>query len=172
VSPAEAGAVELEEPDWRERFEQHCASYAKLPRYLAEDSAFEDVLRDYRRFHFAWVEVKGEPKRLPMAAVDAIIALAGKRIFPPRNLIKDVPRDGKCYEPDLGDDHMWLQIAGHMWRIAGVESKMLLLDNLFGEGKQIDLSKAKWEKYVEAALEALKGRGDAGGMPITPAPPN
>lgn len=154
MSPAEAGALEFEEPDWRERFEEHCRRWPKWPRYLAEDSAFESTLKDWRLFHATTVEVNGEMKRRPAGAVEAMIALAGLRIFPPRNLIKDVPRDGKCYEPDVGDDHMWLQIAGRAWRIVGVESRMLLLDS-FGESKQIDLNKAKWEKYTEAALAAM-----------------
>ena len=154
MSPAEAGAIELEEPDWRERFEEHARRWPKLPRYLAEDSAFEATLKDWRIFHATTVEVKGKPMRRPAGAVEAMIALAGMRIFPPRNLIKDVPRDGKCYEPDIGDDHCWLQIAGRAWRIVAIEDRMLILDS-FGEDKQIDLNKAKWDKYLEAALAAL-----------------
>jgi hypothetical protein len=83
-----------------------------------------------------------------------MIALAKLRIFPPRNLIKDVPRDGKCYEPDLGDDHLWLQIAGRAWRIVAIEDKMLILDS-FGEDKQIDLNRARWEANTNAALAAM-----------------
>ena len=41
VCPAEAAAIELEEPDWQERFETHFARWPKLPRYLAENEAFE-----------------------------------------------------------------------------------------------------------------------------------
>ena len=68
VSPAEARAVEYEEPDWRERFETHCARWPRLPRYLQEDSAFEATMRDWRRWHAT------DDK--PAGAVEAMIALA------------------------------------------------------------------------------------------------
>ena len=44
MSPAEAGAVEFEEPDWRELFEDECRRHPAWPRYLQEDDAFEAVL--------------------------------------------------------------------------------------------------------------------------------
>lgn len=158
MSPFEAGQVELEEPNWREVFEEECLRWPRLPRYLQEDSAFESVLKRWRRFHFTEVEVDGKPKRRPAGATEAIIALAQLRIFPPRSLIKDIPRDNQCYEPDLGDEHMWLQIAGRAWRIVAIEDRQLILDS-FGEGKQIDLTTARWEKHTEAAVTLLMQRG-------------
>jgi hypothetical protein len=154
VTPREAGELELEEPNWRDRFESHCERWPRLPRYLQEDSAFEATLLDWRRFHWTPIEVEGKLKKRPAGATQAIVALAKLRIFPPRNLIKDVPRDGKCYEPDLGDDHLWLQIAGRAWRIVAIEDKMLILDS-FGEDKQIDLNRARWKENTDAALAAM-----------------
>jgi hypothetical protein len=162
MTPREAGELELEEPNWRDRFEEHCLRWPKLPRYLAEDSAFEATLSDWRRHHFTWVEVDGKAKRRAAKAIDGMIALAKLRIFPPRNLIKDAPRDGKCYEPDLGDDHCWLTISGRAWRVVTIEDRMLILDS-FGEDKQIDLNRAKWEANTNAALAAM-GRHE---MPVT-----
>jgi hypothetical protein len=159
VTPREAGLIELEEPNWRERFEEHKKRWPKLPDYLACDSAFEAVLSDWRRFHWTPVEVEGKLKKRPAGAVEAIIALAKLGIMPPRSLREDIPRGGGCYEPDLGDDHMWLQVAGRAWRIVTIEDKMLILDS-FGEAKQINLTSARWENYIEAAtamLEALRG---------------
>jgi hypothetical protein len=155
MTPREAGLIEIEECDWKERFEEHCARWPKLPRYLAEDSAFEATLADWRRFHFTWVEVDGKPKRRPAESALAMIALARLGIMPPRSLIRDIPReDGEPYEPDRGDDHCWLQIAGRMWRIMAIEDRILILDS-FGEDKQIDLSTAKWENYLKNATAAL-----------------
>ena len=52
----------------------------------------------------------------------------------------------------------WFVSEGRSWRILGIEDKMLML-NSFGEEWQIDLSRAKWEKYCDswaAALEAMR----------------
>ena len=52
----------------------------------------------------------------------------------------------------------WFVSEGRAWRILGIEDNMLML-NSFGEEWQIDLSRAKWEKYCDswaAALEALR----------------
>jgi hypothetical protein len=155
MTPREAGAIELEEPDWHVRFEEHCLRWPKLPRYLAEDSAFEATMSDWRRFHFTPVEVDGKLKKRPAGAVEAIIALAKLGIMPPRSLNRDIPRDGKLYEPDLGDDHMWLQVAGRAWRITAIEDRMLILDS-FGEDKQINLTTARWDNYIAAATAALQ----------------
>ena len=40
------------------------------------------------------------------------------------------------------------------WRIISVESRVMFLES-FGEQTQIDLTKAKWEKWTEKALEVL-----------------
>lgn len=156
MNPFEAGQVVIEEPNWHEVFEEHKKRWPRLPDYLACDSAFEATLKDWRRFHATQIE--GSDKRRPAGATEAIIALAQLRIFPPRSLIKDIPRDGKCYEPDLGDEHCWLQIAGRAWRIVAIEDRQLILDS-FGEGKQIDLTTARWEKHTEAAVTLLMQRG-------------
>jgi hypothetical protein len=156
MTPREAGAIELEEPDWSARFEEHCARWPRLPRWLAEDNAFEATMREWRKFHFTWIEVQGKPKRSPAGATEAIIALAKLKIFPPRFLHKDVPRDESGgYQ---ADDHMWLSVNQEQWRITGVEDKMLCLEKGFEdkpETLQIDLSKARWNKYVAAAVMVL-----------------
>jgi hypothetical protein len=54
---------------------------------------------------------------------------------------------------------MWLSISGEQWRITAIEDKMLLLEKGFEDEPatmQIDLSKAKWTKYVEAAVAVLE----------------
>ena len=160
TSPAEAGAIDIEEPDWREVFEEECAQW-NLPCELAEDNAFEATMRRWRRFHATPIE--GSDRRMPALAIDAMVALAGLRIFPPRFTIKDVPRDGVTgYQ---ADDHCWLQIAGEQWRIVGIEDRMLLLERMDGETKQIDLNKAKWAKYTEAAVAMLDAMRQAGAEP-------
>jgi len=163
MSPAEAGEVIYEEPCWRERFAEHCLRWPKLPKYLAEAEAFEATLFDWRRFHWTPVDVDGKEKRKPAGAIDAMVALAALRIFPPRHTVRDVPRDGATgYQYD---DQMWVSISQEQWRIVGVENRMLLLERLMGddsrpETKQIDLTKAKWNKYCEAAAAALKEQMD------------
>ena len=137
-----------EEPDWRDRFEEEQNRWPRLPKFLAEDNAFENILVAWRRWH----AVDGKPA----SAADGMIALAGLGIFPPRNLIKDVPHGGAPFE-EPHDDHMWLIMSQRAWRIVGVEDKMLLLDS-FGETTQVDLSRAKWDKYIEKAAEALNAR--------------
>jgi hypothetical protein len=168
VTPREAGEIELEEPDWREVFERECARWPRLPRYLQEDSAFESVLRQWRRFYFTWIELDGKAKRNPAGATEAIIALAKLKIMPPRFLHKDLPREESGgYQ---ADDHMWISINQEQWRIVGVEDRMLCLEKGFEDKEtlQIDLSKAKWTKYIAAAVELLDvlqgqgyGRGNA-----------
>ena len=145
LSPAEARAVEYEEPDWRERFETHCGRWPRLPRYLQEDSAFEATMRDWRRWHAT------DDK--PAGAVEAMIALAKLQIMPPRNLIRDIERTSACFE-DQHDNHMWITMSQRAWRIVTVESRVLFLES-FGEQTQIDLARARWEKYCEKAAEVL-----------------
>jgi hypothetical protein len=156
VTPKEAGAIELEEPDWSARFEEHCARWPRLPRYLQEDSAFDATLRDWRRFHFTWVEIEGKPRRNPAGATEAIIALAKLGIMPPRFLHKNVPREESGgYQ---ADDHMWLSIRQEQWRIVAVEDRMLCLEKGFEdkpETMQINLATARWGKYILAAVELL-----------------
>ena len=152
VSPAEAAAVELEEPDWRERFEAHIARWPKLPRYLAENEAFEQTLKEWRRFHA--VDDK------PAIAYEGMVALARLKILPPRSLIKDIERTGACFAEQF-DDHMWLTMSQRAWRIIAIESRVLFLES-FGEQTQVDLSRAKWEKYCEKAAEALEAMREKG----------
>lgn len=152
MSPAEASAIDIEEPDWRERFAAHCAKYPHSP--CATEWGYEAVLRDWRRFHGSPVWVDGQEKNQPASATDAMIALAKEQIFPPRRLLQETPRDGQTgYQHD---DHCWFQLAGEQWRIVGIEDHMLMLRKAFETTeKQIDLNKAKWEKYVEAAAGVL-----------------
>src|SRR4029077_3814978 len=146
MSPLEASEVIYEEPNWREVFEEECARWPKLPRYLAEDSGFESTLKRWRRFH-----ATGDQ---PAGAVEGMIALAALRIFPPRNLIQHTPRDGVCFEEQF-DNHCWLIMSQRAWRIQTIEDRMMVLDS-FGESTQIDMSRAKWDKYIEKAVEAME----------------
>ena len=148
LSPAEARAVEYEEPDWRARFETHCVRWPRLPRYLQEDSAFEATMRDWRRWHAT------DDK--PAAAIEGMIALAKLQIMPPRNLIRDTERTSACFAGQF-DDHMWINMSQRAWRIIAIESRVMFLES-FGEQTQVDLSKAKWEKWTEKALEVLNAR--------------
>lgn len=159
MSPAEAPA--LEEPNWRDRFEDHCLRWPKLPRDLAEDNAFETTLSDWRNHYGIDVEVQGqegpELKRKLANEVDGVIALAELELFPARNLFKYVPRGGFGYQHD---DHCWLSIGGEQWRITGVDGRILMLELGFADEplrKTIDLNRVRWEKYVEAAIAVLNG---------------
>jgi hypothetical protein len=143
MSPAEAGKI-LEEPDWVALFKERAAS----------DLAFEEILTAWRRWHWTPVLVAGVEKKQPAGAVEAMIALAALGVMPPRSLAERPPGP---FEEQV-DDHCWFTSQGRSWRILGVEDKTLILDS-FGEQWQIDLSRAKWEKYTEAAaalLEALR----------------
>jgi len=148
VSPAEARAVEYEEPNWKERFEDHCQRFVTLPRYLQENEAFEQVLKDWRRWHAT------DDK--PAGAVEAMIALAKLKIFPPRNLIGNTERTSACFQ-DQHDDHMWLTMSQRAWRIITIESQVMFLES-FGEQTQVDLvwAKPRWEKWVDKAVEAME----------------
>ena len=46
------------------------------------------------------------------------------------------------------------QASQRAWRIIAVEDRMLILES-FGEPTQVDLSRAKWEKYCDKAAEVL-----------------
>jgi hypothetical protein len=159
MNPAQAGQVEYEEPDWLERFNEQCARWPRLPRYLQEDSAFEEVLRQWRRFHSTPVEVDGEMKRRPAAAIDAIIALAKLKVMPPRSAWTDIPH-GDAAEGFQYDDHMWMSYAGEQWRITAIEDRTLHLERMWfeekqRETKQIDLNRARWDGYIAAAVAVL-----------------
>lgn len=157
LSPADAMAVELEEPNWQIRFEEHLTRWPKLPSYMAEENAFEATLKDWRRFHFTWGEVEGKKAKIYPGAPAGCIALAQLRIFPPRFTFKDVPRtDESGFQ---ADDHMWLSIAGEQWRITALEDRVLHLEKRFEdkpEAKQIDLNRARWDKYIESATAVLE----------------
>jgi hypothetical protein len=151
MTPRQAFLIDSEtEPDWRELFDARIDDLQKLkpdrPRYLVEDEAFEQLLKEWRRFHCIGSKV-GE--RVPAPAVEAMIALAKLHIFPPSS-----PRDGVRFE-EQHDDHCWLIIDQRAWRIVDAEDRTLMLDS-FGEQMQIDLNKAKWEKYNEAAQRWLE----------------
>jgi hypothetical protein len=165
MSPAEAGAVEFEEPDWRERFEDYCARWPRLERYQQEDEAFEATLKDWRRFHWTPVEVNGETKRQPAGAIEGMIALAKLGVMAPRSTLKDVPRTGAIgYQHD---EHVWLQVAGEQWRVTAIEDHILFLEGMDGDKKQIDLTRAKWNKHIDAAVAILEAH-DTEGAPRMP----
>ena len=152
MTAAEAGAVQLEEPDWHTRFAQIAEDHKEL--FLLNcvwDAAFELVLFEYRHFHFTWLE---NGKRRPLEASKAVIALAKMGIMAPRSLVKDVPHSDTL-EGYQYDDHCWL-VNERAWRIVAIEDQTMCLDS-FGETKQVDLAAAKWDKYVAQRLEILGG---------------
>lgn len=141
MSPAEAGQVELEEPDWNETLRAE---------------GYEETLRHWRRFHFTWLE---DGKRRPAPLVDGVIALAKLNIFAPRSLDRDLPRDGRIgYQ---SDEHCWLSISGEPWRITGIEDRIMFLEKMTFDGsepekRRIDLNRADWTKHTEAAVAVLE----------------
>jgi hypothetical protein len=146
VSPAEAVAV-TEEPNWRD-----------LWRALkAADDGYEVLLMKYRRWHWTpGIEYRDDHGQTRVQknmgpSVDGVIALSKLKIFPPT--IPENPLTS--FAGEQHDGHMWFLSQGRAWRILGIEDKMLMLDS-FGEQWQIDLNKAKWEKYCEAARKALE----------------
>ncbi len=139
MSPAEAAAI-TKEPDWIQLFKNHGES----------DIAFENLLLEWRKWH--WTPAGEKKKMAP--SIDGVIALALLGIMPPRTLADRAPGSFEAQH----DDHMWLVTEGRAWRILAIEDKTMVLDS-FGEGRQIDLSRARWEKYSEAwaaALEAMR----------------
>lgn len=158
MNAAEAGAVELEEPCWSEVFEQQCARWPRLPRYLQEDAAYEETLRQWRRWHWTPVEIDGETKQRPASAVEGMIALARLGILAPRSTWNEIPHSD-VIEGYQHDNHCWLSIAQEQWRIIGVEDRMLCLEKGFQserETKQINLNTAKWTHYIDAAVQMLE----------------
>ena len=140
MSPAEAGAI-TEEPDWVQVFKDRGGS----------EIAFENLLLDWRKWHFTPLD-DGRKKMAP--SVNGVVALAILGIMPPKTLY-GAPG---LFEEQI-DDHMWLSISSRAWRILGIEDRMLFL-NSFGEEKQIDLNRAKWEKHTEAAVAVLEAMRD------------
>ena len=128
MSPAEAGAI-IEEPDWAQLFKDRGAG----------ELAFENLLLEWRKWHFTPLD-DGRKKMAP--SVDGVVALAILGIMPPRTLPDRPPG---LFEEQI-DDMCWFVSEGRAWRILGIEDNMLML-NSFGEEWQIDLSRAKWEKY-------------------------
>jgi hypothetical protein len=148
LTPAQAGQLELGEPDWTQRYAEHLRIWRELPRYQQQENAYEATLRDWRRFHAA--PIKGSDKRQPAPAVDGIIALANLKVYAPRS----TPRDGVIgYQHD---DHCWLSIAGEQWRITAIEDRQLLLERMDEAQKQIDLNRADWGAYNAAAATVLE----------------
>jgi hypothetical protein len=162
MSPADAAAVQLEEPDWRTRFHELIDEQpAAFPHYLARDNAFELLLREWRRFHGQPVFVREKDgqmvkKTQPAPARAGVIYLAGRGIMPPRFITSDQP-DGEITQHQH-DDHCWLTVRQEAWAIRAIEDKMLHLWRGWEphlEYLDIDLSRARWDKYTEAAVAAL-----------------
>jgi hypothetical protein len=143
MSPAQA-AEYLVEPDWAELW----------GRLKAADDGFETLLRKWREWHFTWVTIDGVDKKKLASSVDGVIALAKLGLMPPRSLTERPP--GLFAEQS--DDHCWLVTEGRAWRVVGIEDRMLFLDS-FGEPRQIDLNKAKWENYCAGHAAALASYG-------------
>jgi hypothetical protein len=139
MSPA-AAAESLDEPGWAELWS----------RLKAANDGFETILRKWREWHWTPIEIDGAPKKKMGSSVDGMIALAKLGI-----MARLIPENPLTNLVDQIDDHCWLSISGRAWRIVGIEDRTLFL-NSFGEEKQIDLNKAKWEKHTEAAVAVLE----------------
>ena len=141
MSPAEAAAI-TEEPDWVQVFKDRGGS----------EFAFENLLLEWRKWHWTPTD---DGKKLMASSINGVIALALLGIMPPRTLWQD--RLPGPYEEQV-DDHCWFVSEGRAWRILGIEDKLLCL-NSFGDEKQIDLTRAKWDSYCAhhaAVLEAMR----------------
>jgi hypothetical protein len=149
MTPREAGAIDLVEPDWRQRFAEHCARFEP---HLA-DLAFQITLADWRKLHATLLP---NGKRKPADAVDAVIALAALGVMPPRSLVADVPRGGLLHQ-EQHDDHCWIISfsEGRAWRITGIEDGILSLDS-FGETKTLELTPSQWARHHTAAMQWMK----------------
>jgi hypothetical protein len=150
MTPHEAASL-ADEPNWITR---HAANLRLFPAEL-DHEGFERTLREWRLFHGSKMS---DGRLMPASAVDAMVALAHLRIFPPRSVLRDLPRDG--INGFQYDDHMWLSIRGEQWRIRGIEDRQLILEKGFEESETmvIDLATAKWGSYVEAAAAVLEAR--------------
>ena len=142
MSPAEV-AESLDEPNWSEL-------WAALK---VADDGFETLLRKWREWHFTPTEIDGVPKKKMAPSVDGVIALAQLGIMAHSGLTERPPG---AFEEQV-DAMCWFVSQGRTWRVLGIEDHMLML-NSFGDEKQIDLSRAKWDKYCEAAAAALKAK--------------
>ena len=152
MSPAEA-AASLDEPDW-------AAMFLDLG---GEDSAFDAVLSQWRRWHWTPIEIDGVLKKKAASATDGIIALAQAGVMPPRSLTEAQRRPFE----EQHDAHMWLRSKDRSWRILGVQDGVMML-NSYGEEWEINLKRAKWDDYViaaAAALEQQKGPAMPDGAP-------
>ena len=144
MSPAEAGAI-TEEPDWAQLFKDRGGS----------EIAFENLLLEWRKWHWTPTD-DGRKKMAP--SVEGVVALALLGIMPPKTLY-----GAPGLFEEQHDDHCWLVTEGRAWRILGIEDMTMILDS-FGEGRLIDLSRAKWDKYSAAwaaAFEARRKKGPA-----------
>ena len=157
MTPAEAAAIDYEEPDWQERFEAHCARWPQSSP-CATEWGFESTLRDWRRWHATPVTVKGEVKKMPASSTDGIIALAKLGIVAPRWLLEE-----KLEQATLAayqhDDHMWLQLGAEQWHIDRIEDRVLYLVKLFEPEitKAIDLNRADWSQHIINSVKILEG---------------
>ena len=142
MSPKEAGEL-LDEPDW-----------AELWKVLqVADDGFETLLRRWREWNFTPIWIDGVQKKKLAPSVDGVIALARLGIMAVSSLTERSPWP---FEEQV-NAHCWFVSEGRAWRVLGIEDAMLML-NSFGEERQIDLARAKWEKYCEGAAAALEAQ--------------
>ena len=141
MTPHEAANV-TDEPNWIER---HAANVRLFPVEL-DHEGFERTLREWRLFHGSKMS---DGRLTPATAVDGMIGLARLGIFP--------PHEPRALFKEQHDSHMWLTVNQRAWRIVAIEDRTLCLDS-FGDKQQIDLTRAKWGKYVEAAAAVLAAR--------------
>ena len=138
MSPAQAAAL-TEEPNWVQMFED------------SHGFGYENVLTEWRKWHATPTD-DGRKMLAPSAA--GVIALAELGVMPPRTLTDRPPG---LFE-EQHDAQCWFVSQGRAWSIVGIEDKTLFLDS-FGDKKEIDLSRAKWDSYCDhyaAVLEAQR----------------
>ena len=156
MNAIEAGTIELGEPDWTAEWEAS----------LGDDFAFEDLILHWRKWHFTWVEVRGQQKKKLASSIDAMIALANLGLFPPRDMPDHLaPRAPGLFE-EQHDAHCWLVSSdARAWRVVAIEDKTMILDS-FGEAKQLDITRTPWVQVIERAVAVLEGMREKG--PATP----
>ena len=144
--PLEA-AESLEEPNWAELWK----------RLQAADDGFETLLRRWREWNFTPIEINGVWKKKMAPSVDGVIALARLGLMPLRSSPDRPP--GLVRGADRCSLLVPVARAAHGASWASRTTCCCL--NCFGEEKQIDLSRAKWDKYCEAAAAALEAQRKA-----------
>ena len=156
MSPADAAAILIEEPDWRALFEEQCARWPKLPRYFQEDSAFPEVMRQWRKFH--WIADRNQGRAQEDAGWRGRGDYRARQAWHHAAALawNDIPRDGETgYQPTTTCGSRSARSSGASSRSKTASCICRRVFQADVEQKQIDLVQAKWDKYTIAAVELL-----------------